>query len=140
LDNMATKSRSLSGQSVINTNSPGQRVGYVRVSTVDQSTARQLEGVQLDRVFEDKASGKDRNRPQLSALLQFVREGDTVVVHSMDRLSRNLDDLRSTVTGLTRRGVRVEFVKESLAFNGDDSAMSHLLLSVMGAFAEFERC
>ena len=72
-------------------------------------------------------------------MLAYVREGDTIVVHSMDRLARNLLDLRTMVQDLTRRGVRVEFVKEALTFTGDDSPMSHLLLSVMGAVAEFER-
>lgn len=117
----------------------GQRIGYIRVSSFDQNPDRQLEGVQLDRSFIDHASGKDVLRPQLSALLAFVREGDTVVVHSMDRLARNLDDLRKLVKNLTDRGVRIEFMKESLSFTGDDSPMSILLLSMMGAFAEFER-
>ena len=117
----------------------GQRVGYVRVSTLDQNPERQLDQVTLDRVFTDKASGKDTSRPQLAELLAFVRDGDTVVVHSMDRLARNLDDLRKLVQQLTQRGVCVEFVKESLTFTGEDSPMSQLLLSVMGAFAEFER-
>lgn len=117
----------------------GQRLGYIRVSSLDQNTDRQLEGVQVHKVFTDKVSGKDVNRPQLQALLDFAREGDTVVVHSLDRLARNLDDLRQLVTSLTRRSIRVEFVKESLTFTGEDSAMSKLLLSVMGAFAEFER-
>src|SRR3546814_3242294 len=72
-------------------------------------------------------------------MLAFAREGDTVVVHSMDRLARNLDDLRKLVQSLTKRGVRIEFVKESLAFSGEDSPMANLMLSVMGAFAEFER-
>ena len=116
----------------------GQRIGYVRVSTLDQNEQRQLEGQVLDRVFTDKASGKDTARPQLTELLRFVREGDAVVVHSMDRLARNLDDLRALVQGLTRRGVR-EFLKEQLVFTGDDSPMANLMLSVMGAFAEFER-
>jgi DNA invertase Pin-like site-specific DNA recombinase len=87
----------------------------------------------------DKASGKDVNRPQLDAMLTFAREGDTVVVHSMDRLARNLDDLRKLVQSLTKRGIRIEFVKESLTFSGEDSPMANLMLSVMGAFAEFER-
>jgi DNA invertase Pin-like site-specific DNA recombinase len=117
----------------------GQRIGYVRVSTLDQNEKRQLEGLVLDRVFTDKASGKDRDRPQLSELLRFVRDGDTLVVHSMDRLARNLDDLRALVQALTRKGVRVEFVKEGLVFTGEDSPMANLMLSVMGAFAEFER-
>jgi len=117
----------------------GQTIGYRRVSTLDQSTERQLEGVALDRVFEDKASGKDSKRPQLTAMLAHVREGDTVMVHSLDRLGRNLDDLRKLVSDLTSRGVKVQFIKESLMFTGEDNAMSVLLLSVMGAFAEFER-
>lgn len=66
----------------------------------------------MDKQFTDKASGKDTQRPELDALMSFVREGDTVVVHSMDRLARNLDDLRSLVQKLTRRGIRIEFVKE----------------------------
>jgi DNA invertase Pin-like site-specific DNA recombinase len=115
------------------------RVGYVRVSSVDQNTARQLDGIAVERTFTDKASGKDTTRPNLDEMLAFVRDGDTVIVHSMDRLARNLDDLRRVVRRLTGKGVRVEFVKESLAFTGDDSPMATLLLSVMGAFAEFER-
>ncbi|MDD5379910.1 MAG: recombinase family protein [Acidithiobacillus sp.] len=117
----------------------GHRIGYIRVSTFEQNPQRQLEQVQVDRVFVDKASGKDARRPQLSELLEFIREGDTVVVHSMDRLARNLDDLRRIVQGLVKRGICVEFVKEHLTFTGEDSPMATLMLSVMGAFAEFER-
>lgn len=117
----------------------GQRVGYVRVSSLDQNENRQLEGLELDRTFLDKASGKDVHRPQLTAMLHFVRDGDTVISHSMDRLGRNMDDLRKLVLGLTGRGVQVHFVKESLTFTGEDSPMANLLLSVMGAFAQFER-
>ena len=119
--------------------SRGQRVGYVRVSSLDQNEIRQLEGVELDKTFTDRASGKDAKRPQLEAMQGFVREGDTVLCHSMDRLARNLDDLRRIVLGLTERGVHVVFVKENLTFTGEDSPMSNLLLSVMGAFAQFER-
>jgi DNA invertase Pin-like site-specific DNA recombinase len=118
---------------------PGQRIGYVRVSSFDQNPERQLENISLNKVFTDKASGKDTKRPELEALLSFAREGDTVVVHSMDRLARNLDDLRRLVQMLTKRGIRIEFVKEGLHFTGEDSPMANLLLSVMGAFAEFER-
>ena len=118
---------------------PGQRIGYVRVSSFDQNPERQLENVSLNKVFTDKASGKDTKRPELEALLAFAREGDTVVVHSMDRLARNLDDLRRLVQMLTKRGIRIEFVKDGLHFTGEDSPMANLLLSVMGAFAEFER-
>jgi DNA invertase Pin-like site-specific DNA recombinase len=115
------------------------RVGYVRVSSVDQNTARQLTGIAVERTFTDKASGKDIGRPKLDEMLAFVREGDTVIVHSMDRLARNLDDLRRIVRMLTGKGIRVEFLKENLTFTGEDSPMANLLLSVMGAFAEFER-
>ena len=117
----------------------GQRVGYVRVSAFDQNPERQLEDIQLDRVFTDKASGKDIQREQLAEMLNYVRQGDTLVVHSMDRLARNLDDLRRIVQKLTKRGVCIEFVKEKLSFTGEDSPMANLMLSVMGAFAEFER-
>ncbi len=122
-----------------NTNTTGQRVGYIRVSSLDQNTARQLDGVQLDQVFTEHASGKDTHRPQLLALIKHVREHDTVVVHSLDRLGRSLTDLRTLVGDFTARGVRVEFVKESLTFCGGDSPMQNLLLSMLGSVAEFER-
>ena len=132
----------------------GQRIGYKRVSTIDQRTDRQLDGVAVDRVFEDKASGKNIDgRPELRRAIEYVRDGDTLVVHSMDRLARNLDDLRAIVNALTKGGsivlgdktieheggVRVEFLKEHLTFTGDDSPMSNLLLSLLGAVSEFER-
>src|SRR5450631_2155710 len=116
-----------------------KRVGYIRVSTLDQNTERQLEGVKLDKVFTDKASGKDTNRPQLQAALEYLREGDLLLAHSMDRLARSLDGLRKIVLDLTTRGVHVQFVKENLTFTGEDSPMSNLLLSLLGAVAEFER-
>jgi DNA invertase Pin-like site-specific DNA recombinase len=117
----------------------GQRIGYIRVSTIEQNIERQLDGVQLDRVFTDKASGKDAHRPQLEEMMKFAREGDLVLVHSLDRLARNLDDLRRIVKELTGRGVKIEFLKEHLTFTGEDSPMAQLLLNVMGSFAEFER-
>ena len=117
----------------------GQLVGYLRVSSLDQKELRQLDGMKLDKRFMDKASGKDLHRPELEQLSGYVREGDTVICHSMDRLARNLDDLRKVVLGFTERGVHVRFEKENLTFTGEDSPMSHLLLSVMGAFAQFER-
>lgn len=116
-----------------------QMVGYIRVSSLDQNTARQLDGINLDRIFTDKISGKDMERPQLLDMLAYVRTGDTVLVHSMDRLARNLNDLRTLVQTMTAKGVRVQFIKENLSFTGEDSAIAHLLLSVMGAVAEFER-
>lgn len=117
----------------------GLRVGYVRVSAADQNPARQLDDIPLDRVFIDRASGRDTSRPQLQELLAFVRDGDTVLVHSMDRLARNVDDLRKLVKAMTERGVRVQFVKESLTFCGDDSPMASLMLTLLGAVAQFER-
>jgi DNA invertase Pin-like site-specific DNA recombinase len=117
----------------------GQIIGYIRVSSIMQNTDRQLEGVKTDITFEDKVSGKDTNRPQLATMIKHARKGDTVVVHSMDRLARNLDDLRSIVKELNAKDVVVQFMKEGLTFTGDDSAMSKLLLSMLGAVAEFER-
>jgi DNA invertase Pin-like site-specific DNA recombinase len=117
----------------------GKRIGYVRVSSVDQNTVRQLDGVPVDKTFTDRASGKDTNRPQLTAAMDYLRDGDVLVCHSMDRLARNISDLLQTVDLLTRRGVVVEFVKESLIFTGDDSAISKLMLTIMGGVAEFER-
>ena len=114
-------------------------VGYKRVSSIDQNTERQLEGVEVDKLYTDKVSGKDTNRPQLTAALDYVREGDIFVVHSMDRLARNLEDLRRIVRELTSNGVTVKFVKESLTFTGNDSPMNTMLLSMLGAVAEFER-
>ena len=120
----------------------GQSIGYVRVSTADQNTdrqTRQLEGLNLDRIFTEVASGKDVNRPQLKAALEHMREFDTFYVHSMDRLARNLEDLRKIVADLTERGVTVKFMKEGLEFDKNANSLSKLLLSIMGAFAEFER-
>lgn len=126
--------------------STGQKIGYVRVSSVDQNDARQLDGLVLDKIFTDKASGKDVHRPQLQAMLSHVREGDHVYVHSMDRLSRSLKDLQEVVESLTARGVAVEFCKENLRFerpgsngSGHTAAYSKLLLQMLGAVGEFER-
>jgi len=117
----------------------GKKIGYVRVSSFDQNPERQLENIKLDKLYTDKASGKDVNRPKLAELMDYVRDGDTVIVHSMDRLARNLEDLRQLVNIFTAKQVRVQFLKENLTFTGEDSAMSQLLLSIMGGFAEFER-
>lgn len=116
----------------------GKRVGYIRVSTIDQNPERQLENVQIDKKFIDYASASTIKRPQLEIMLEFVREDDTVIVHSMDRLARSVRDLRKIVDDLVARKINIEFVKERLVFDGNDNAMSNLLLSVMGALAEFE--
>lgn len=117
----------------------GKSIGYIRVSTIAQNHERQLKDLTLDKIFIDKVSGKSIERPELTNLLEYARDGDTIFIHSMDRLARNIDDLRKIVIKFTSNDVIVKFVKEGLTFTGDDSAMSNLLLSVMGAFAEFER-
>ena len=117
----------------------GKIVGYIRTSSLHQNSNRQLEGVKLDKTFIDQASGKDLKRPQLAAMLDFIREGDTVVVHSMDRLARNLSDLKRIVSQCTQGQITIKFLKEGLTFTGEDSPMANLLLSVMGGIAEFER-
>lgn len=117
----------------------GKKIGYIRVSSEDQNPERQLEGITLNKTFIDRLSGKDTQRPALAAMIDYVREDDIIIVHSMDRLARNLDDLRKLVFQLTQRQVKIQFIKENLIFTGEDSPMSHLLLSIMGAFAEFER-
>ena len=117
----------------------GKQIGYIRVSSLKQNPERQLDGVSLDKTFVERASGKSTERPQLKLLLDYVRDGDTIIVHSMDRLARNLDDLRKLVSQLTDQNINIRFIKEGLTFTGEDSPMSTLLLSVMGAFAEFER-
>ncbi len=124
------------------TQSPYQRLAYIRVSTVLQNTDRQLADIlhTCHEVFEDKLSGKSTDRPQLAAMLKHARKGDTIVVHSMDRLARSLDDLKRMVNDLTGRGITIEFRKEGLSFGPEhSSSMSKLLLHIMGAFAEFER-
>jgi len=118
----------------------GQKIGYIRVSSLEQNTVRQLDGLQLDKIFTDKCSGKDTNRPQLISMLEFVRQGDTIYVHSMDRLARNLDDLRKLVDKIIKKEITITFVKEGLTFTKDEkNPISKLILSVVGAIAEFER-
>ena len=118
----------------------GKTIGYIRVSTVGQNTERQLDGVALDKVFEEKVSAKTANRHELKAMLEYIREGDTVVVHDISRLARNIRDLHDVVEQITAKGVALKFQKESLVFTGDKSdAMSQLLLSMLGAVYEFER-
>ena len=114
-------------------------LGYKRVSSYEQNTARQLEGIEIDHVFEDKASGKDTNRPELTNLIRTAYKGDTVVVHSMDRLARNLIDLKKVVSELVAKGAEVKFLKENLTFSDKADDYSQLLLNLMGSFAEFER-
>lgn len=117
------------------------RVGYIRVSSVDQSLERQLDGLDVEKVFQDKASGKNTERPGLAECMDFLRAGDTLLVHSIDRLARNLFDLQAIVQKLTGKGVGIHFKKEGLTFapSGEGSPMDKMLLHILGAFAEFER-
>ena len=115
-------------------------VGYRRVSTVDQNFDRQDLG-EVDKLFEEKLSGKNaKDRPALNAMMDWVREGDSVLVHSIDRLARDLRDLQIIIQTLNDKGVSITFKSESLTFSASsDDAFAKLQLQMMGAFAEFER-
>ena len=101
----------------------GQKVGYVRVSSVEQNTGRQLEGIEVDRIFVDRASGKNTDRPKFQEMLNYVREGDRVIVHSMDRFARSLKDLVTEVDKLVKRGIAIQFVKENITFTAQSTPM-----------------
>lgn len=125
--------------------SHGQRVGYIRVSTVEQNNQRQKELLnasgRIDRFFEDKISGRTKTaRPGLIECMAYVRDGDELVVSSIDRLARSLTDLRGIVDELTGKGVTVTFLHENLAFAKDTTdPRADLMLGILGSFAEFER-
>ena len=117
----------------------GKRIGYIRVSTIDQNPDRQLEGIELDKKFIEYASAATTARPKLQEMLDYIREDDMLFVHSMDRLARNLFDLKKTVNQLLKMGVTIKFIKEGLTFTPEENnSLSNLMLSMMGAFAEFE--
>lgn len=113
-------------------------VGYIRVSTADQSTERQLDGIALDKVFTDTCSGSTVDRPQLRVALEVLRSGDTLWVHSVDRLSRSLVDLLALMQELNGRGIAVRFVKDG-ALYCDGTAASNLQLGILAVVAQFER-
>lgn len=115
------------------------KVGYRRVSTVEQKFDRQDLG-DVERVFEEKISGKNTERPALQEMIAYVRGGDEIIVWSIDRLARDLRDLQNIIQQLNDKGVSVSFLSESLKFGaGQDDAFAKLQLQMMGAFAEFER-
>lgn len=123
-----------------------RNIAYLRVSTEDQSYARQFNDdlSKFDLVFEDKLSGKDTNRVELQKCLVELQEGDTLHIWEVSRMARNLDDLRKIVLSLIKRGVSVKFHKEGLEFYAGETTgmryeMAKLQLSLMGIFAEFER-
>ena len=114
-------------------------IGYRRVSSSDQRLDRQELGA-VDRLFEEHVSGKDRDRPELEACLAYLREGDTLRVHSVDRLARSLKDLLAIVDELTARGVVVEFLTNNLTFDPNASdPYRAAMLSMIGVFAQLER-
>jgi DNA invertase Pin-like site-specific DNA recombinase len=116
-------------------------IAYLRVSTVDQNTDRQLSesGITFDKTFIDKCSGGSTKRPALTELKDYVRNGDTIHVHSIDRLARNLVDLKQLINDWNNQGITVKFHKEGLSFNaGGNDHMSELMLNMLGAVAQFE--
>jgi DNA invertase Pin-like site-specific DNA recombinase len=115
------------------------KIGYKRVSTQDQKTDRQLEGLTLDSIFEDVYTGKSKERPQLIACVNFIRETDELYIHSIDRLARSLSDLLELVKQIIEKKCKLIFVKEGLVFdNSENNPTSKLMLALIGAVAEFE--
>lgn len=118
----------------------GQHVGYIRVSSIDQNTNRQLDGVSINKTFTEKLSGKDTQRPILQECLSYIRQGDTLHVHSIDRLARNAKDLLNLVEQILAKGATINFNKNNLVFSPDSKDhMAKLQLTMLAAFAEFER-
>ena len=116
-------------------------IAYIRVSTLEQNTDRQLvdTGIQFDEVFTDKCSGSSTKRNALAELIRYARKGDTVHVHSIDRLARDLRDLQGLVKGWLNKGIGIQFHKEGLHFTSDTTnPMNDLLLNMLGAVAQFE--
>ena len=120
----------------------GDNYAYIRVSSQGQNTERQLSdtGIKFRRTFKDEASGKNIDREGLTDMIEFVQEGDTVHVHSIDRLGRSLVDLKNIVSELNEKGVSVKFHKENLEFSAGTSNPIHMLMfNMLASFAEFER-
>lgn len=114
------------------------KIGYVRVSSKDQNEARQIEALEAycEKLYVEKVSGKDTNRPELKAMLGFVREGDTIYMESISRLARNTLDFLQLVKELTERGVTVVSLKETL---DTSTPQGKFMLTVFGALYELER-
>ncbi|WP_346016038.1 MULTISPECIES: recombinase family protein [Corynebacterium] len=120
----------------------GEKVGYARVSSKDQNLERQTELLRKEGVFflfEDRMTGATRQRPGLEEALRYVRQGDQLIVTSMDRLARSLSNLYSIVDDLTARGVSVRFLKEGQIYSKDSTPIAKLMLGLLGSVAEFER-
>ncbi len=118
----------------------GWNIGYIRVSTVDQNSDRQLDGIPLDKLFEEKVSAKNTERPKLKEMLGQIRQGDAIFVHDISRLARNIEDLHRLVRHILEKGCSIHFVKENLHFDGERTdPTQELLLSMLGAVYQFER-
>lgn len=116
----------------------GMRVGYVRVSSLTQNTDRQLDGLEIDKLFVEKASGRDNYRPQLQSMLDYVRENDEIFIHSMDRLGRSLSHLLEIVTLIVQKGCTLHFMKEKIDIGPNSGPLGRFILHIMGAVSEFE--
>ena len=117
----------------------GQEVAYIRVSTIEQNTESQraiLSKIKIDKVFEEKISGKNAKRPELQAMLEYVREGDTVYVKDLSRLARNTKDLLNIVEYLANKGVRLKSIKENI---DTSTNFGKLMITFLAAIYEFER-
>lgn len=115
------------------------KVGYVRISTVEQNTARQdeiMKQLGVEKVFTDKLSGKNTFRPELQKMMEFVREGDSITVESISRFARNTKDLLELIETLEEKGVQFISQKESLDTN---TVTGKFMLTIFGAVAELER-
>ncbi len=114
---------------------------YARVSSIGQNTDRQtLNEKEYDRLYIDRCSGKNTERPELQAMLSNLRPGDEITCHSLDRLARNMFDLQALIKEITDKDCSVVFVKENLRFEpGKNNPMSNLMLQILGGIAEFER-
>jgi DNA invertase Pin-like site-specific DNA recombinase len=116
------------------------KLGYIRVSTIEQNTIRQLDDLELDKRFEDKCSGSNTERPALNQLKDYAREGDTVLVHDISRLARNISDLIELIKFFNNKLVTIHFSKENLTFSHDSSnPINNLMLTLLGAVYQFER-
>lgn len=114
-------------------------IGYVRVSSVQQNNERQLDGIQLDRVFTEAASGKNAEREQLKAMIAYVREGDVIHCHELSRLGRSVKDTLNIIDEIKAKGASVVFHKEGITAGAEETAASKMMLNVFAAVAQMER-